>query len=303
VTQIKETELSKSGPETSGFLIVELEEISESQKQEFQQGRKATFNQILLITQGGGCIELDSDTTAFTSGSLISIQKGLVSRLHLDEKAQGYIIMFSDDILCEYPEDNAWIIDLTILGPLASPVILFSNANDFTTLVTMLQRMLYEFAVDKGFAHHDILINTLRIFLLFCERAKRSQTHSLAPTEPGWDYITAFRKALDEQICTSRSVQHYADYLRITRKRLNLATGKFLGKSAKKVIEERVILEVKRLLLYTRDSVKEIGFTLGFSDPTNFNKFFKKHAGTSPAEFRKAHRGHNRTINSRELTI
>lgn len=303
MTQIKEIEFSESCPDASGFFIHELENLSEFQRQEFQQGHKATFNRILLITKGAGYIEVDSNTSVFSSESLVSIQKGLASRLHLDERTQGYIIMFSDDLLREHPEDNAWIIGLTFLGPLTDPVIALTNKIDFDTLTSMLRRMLYDFVTDKGFAHHDILINALRIFLLFCERAKRSQSLFPERAEPEWEFITEFRKALDEQICTTRSVQHYADFLRITRKRLNLATRKFLGKSAKKVIEERVILEVKRLLLYTRNTVKEIGFSLGFSDPTNFNKFFKKHTGTSPAEFRKAHRGHNRTINSRELTI
>jgi AraC-like DNA-binding protein len=46
------------------------------------------------------------------------------------------------------------------------------------------------------------------------------------------------------------------------------------------------MLEAKRLLAHTHKSVKEIGFSLGFQEPTNFTKYFRKHTGLSPVEFR-----------------
>jgi AraC-like DNA-binding protein len=141
------------------------------------------------------------------------------------------------------------------------------------------------------------------MFILFCERAKRARMHTPINIGKDWEYISEFRKALDELIKATRSVQYYADHLNVTRKKLNQATQKFLGKSAKKVIEERVVLEVKRLLLYTTCTVKEIGFSLGFTDPTNFNKFFKKHTQITPAQYRKMRPEHIHTINRHEITM
>lgn len=53
------------------------------------------------------------------------------------------------------------------------------------------------------------------------------------------------------------------------------------------MIDDRVMLEAKRLLAHTQDTIKEIGYTLGYDEPTNFIKYFKKHNGQTPVEFRE----------------
>ena len=53
------------------------------------------------------------------------------------------------------------------------------------------------------------------------------------------------------------------------------------------VINNRIILEAKRLLVYTNRSTIEIAAELGYNDSSHFSKFFKKHTGKSPTAFRK----------------
>ena len=67
---------------------------------------------------------------------------------------------------------------------------------------------------------------------------------------------------------------------------VNSLTKKFLGIPIKLALELRAILEIKRLLIYSNSSLKEIGANMGFKEPTNFNKFFKKIAKQTPNEFR-----------------
>ena len=77
-------------------------------------------------------------------------------------------------------------------------------------------------------------------------------------------------------------MKFYASNLGITEKRLNIATSKILGKTVKQFIDERVMLEAKRLLIHSTESIKIIGYSLGFEEPTNFIKYFKNHYnGTS----------------------
>jgi AraC family transcriptional activator of pobA len=59
-------------------------------------------------------------------------------------------------------------------------------------------------------------------------------------------------------------------------------------KSLLLVIQERVLLEAKRLLFYTEKTSKEIAYELGFEDANHFSKFFKKHTGQTPTDFKKA---------------
>ena len=59
------------------------------------------------------------------------------------------------------------------------------------------------------------------------------------------------------------------------------------GRSTKQIIDERVVLEQKRLLAYTGDTVKQIAERTGFAEPTNLVKFFRHHTGETPLEFRR----------------
>ncbi|MCZ8229337.1 MAG: helix-turn-helix domain-containing protein [Flavobacterium sp.] len=62
----------------------------------------------------------------------------------------------------------------------------------------------------------------------------------------------------------------------LSEKRLGQATAKVLGKSPKEIINDRVLLEIKRLLVHSNLSIKEIGQELGFDDPAYFVRYFKK---------------------------
>ena len=86
---------------------------------------------------------------------------------------------------------------------------------------------------------------------------------------------------------TQKRVGFYCQELNITPKRLNKATSNIFGKTPKNIIDERVLLESKRLLAHTSESIKEISFSLGFEELTNFIKYFKKHTKKTPVEFRE----------------
>ena len=54
------------------------------------------------------------------------------------------------------------------------------------------------------------------------------------------------------------------------------------------MVQERIILEAQRMLLYSNLNVSQIGYRLGFDDASYFVKYFKKHTSVSPSEFRKS---------------
>ena len=99
--------------------------------------------------------------------------------------------------------------------------------------------------------------------------------------------LKEFEELLSKNLNTSRSVKYYADLLAISTKKLNSITKANWGITAKEFIEERIIHESKKILLETPDTIKQISYTLGFTEPTNFNKFFKKFTSTTPLQFRE----------------
>lgn len=99
--------------------------------------------------------------------------------------------------------------------------------------------------------------------------------------------LNDFILLLIENIRSSRSVNYYADLLAISVKKLNNISKTYSGKTAKEFIEEKIIIDSQKLLIETPDTVKEISYSMGFTEPTNFNKFFKKHTAVTPLQFRE----------------
>ena len=98
--------------------------------------------------------------------------------------------------------------------------------------------------------------------------------------------ILSFRRLLDVHFQQHKQVKFYCEALGLSEKRLNQTTSTVLGKTPKQVIDEYTVLEGKRLLAHSHLSVKEVAFKMGFEEPTNFAKHFRKHTGQSPQLFR-----------------
>ncbi|MEM7325861.1 MAG: helix-turn-helix domain-containing protein [Actinomycetota bacterium] len=100
------------------------------------------------------------------------------------------------------------------------------------------------------------------------------------------EVLRLFRAELESCYTVTRSVSDYARRIGTSTKTLSRATTGLTGASPKELIDQRVVLEARRLLAHSTDSASMIGTTLGFSEPTNFTKFFARHTGLSPQEFR-----------------
>lgn len=99
-----------------------------------------------------------------------------------------------------------------------------------------------------------------------------------------------FRALLETNYNGWHLIGPYTDALGCTQKSLNRATQEATGLNAKDLISRRLTLEAKRLLVHTDRPIYLIAAGLGFDEATNFSKFFRKHAGQSPAQFREAYR-------------
>jgi AraC-like DNA-binding protein len=96
-------------------------------------------------------------------------------------------------------------------------------------------------------------------------------------------YIDLLHTQLDFQ----RKLQYYTSLLGTTPQNLNAACRKTAAQSAAEILDNFVINEAKRLLLYSSNNVNEIAFQLHFNDPSYFVKFFKKYEHITPDEYRK----------------
>ena len=128
-----------------------------------------------------------------------------------------------------------------------------------------------------------IIQSEINILLLELERMNLATTNYCNVP----NLIRQYKDMINRNFVIERQVQYYAAQLGITPNYLNILVKKHLGKSALGLINERVILEVKRLLLYPHYTISEVAYRLGFNELSYFSRFFKRNTGITPHAFRE----------------
>ena len=98
--------------------------------------------------------------------------------------------------------------------------------------------------------------------------------------------IEKFRALIDQQFRQQKSLQHYADQLGMTAGQLSRLCRQSLDMSGLDLINARVLHEAQRDLIYTHLPIKQLAANLGFDDDAYFSRFFRKHTGITPTDFR-----------------
>jgi AraC-like DNA-binding protein len=95
-----------------------------------------------------------------------------------------------------------------------------------------------------------------------------------------------FRLAVEQDFLQRRQVQEYAQQLGVTDNHLVKTVRQTTGRTPKQILQDRLLLEAKRLLIYTPLSAAQIGEQLSFPNPTQFSRWFKSNLGLAPQQFR-----------------
>jgi AraC-like DNA-binding protein len=204
----------------------------------------------------------------------------------LDPKGgyDGKFLLFTESFFDKYPEDIKYLRNNILFNDfLEEPVL---NLKKDSPILTIFNEIELEITKPNDAFKHDILHNLLHNFLLLAERERRNTGFKEIRKGEEFDYTILFKNLLEDHYKDIKSVERFASMMSVSEKKLNKATNQVLGKSPKEIIDERVVLEAKRLLVHTSNSIKEVGFELGFDEPTNFIKYFKKHVKKTPIEFK-----------------
>ncbi|GAB4055629.1 AraC family transcriptional regulator [Spirosoma litoris] len=246
-----------------------------------------TFYLLMWIVQGSGTHTIDFRTYPIGPSQLYFLTPGQVHSWELSADVQGYNLFFDANFfrarfgnrLYQYPffhsHQHQPLLEVTDQQPLFSDLF----------------RYAYKEYENQQPNRADVFLSFVHILL---ETANRIYNQQWVGTDTHfYDRIRDYEELIESQFLTVREVSAYADQMNLTPNYLNHICKKVLGKTASQLLYERIAIEAQRLLTHTTQSVKEIGFQLGFEDPSYFVRFFKKTVGQTPAEFRQllgAHR-------------
>ena len=144
---------------------------------------------------------------------------------------------------------------------------------------------ILEILLSNNYFNSEIRYNLAIIFSKL-ERLKQYQTFNLKRSDKLNKFLD-FKSLLEIHFNKSRNADFYAEKLNITYKHLNTICKSIIALTAKQFIDEYIILEAKRLLVNSEIKSTELAYFLGFEEPTNFVKYFKKHTKFTPNQFKK----------------
>jgi len=133
----------------------------------------------------------------------------------------------------------------------------------------------------------EMLQMLLKRTLILLTRLYKQQTEFSNTNTEQLALVREFNYLVEKHFKTKHSVGDYADLMFKSPKTLSNLFSKLGAKTPLQYIQERIMLEARRLLVYTDKSVKEISFELGYEDIPTFSRFFKKKQGLSPSDYKE----------------
>ena len=232
--------------------------------------QRADFHVLAIAGPGHGIVTVDFVRYRLEPGTIVWIRPGRVHQWNDIASLDGTLVLFR-------PES------VPIDSPGADPFGPVSwRPSEDQALVGIAARHLH---CEYEAAHSQRLPGTPAILGALLE-ALLLRVSGCAPAPPaGGEPFTAFAAAVDAHYATSREVTWYARQLGFSSRTLSRATHEAVGRSAKQFIDDRVVLEAKRLLAHTEITVAQCARKTGFDDPANFSKFFRARARIAPGEF------------------
>lgn len=134
---------------------------------------------------------------------------------------------------------------------------------------------------------NSILKSYLQVILALSSKEKLLKMTPAIQESIGNADILKFQQLLDNHFREAKEVSFYASKYQLSVNTFSKRIKKHFGKAPSKLIQERIVLEAKKLLHLTVKPIREIAVDLNFEDEFYFSRYFKKNVGVSPKEFRK----------------
>lgn len=252
------------------------------------EGHTHEYYQIIWFRRGEGVHFVDFKEYEVRENTLFFISPGQVHHFDRNTDFDGVMIHFNENFLSDENSSENIFLKYNVFNAFDAAPCYTIAGDEPERLNHLVKEMQYELRHTEAFAAHDYLKYLIKMFLISIQRhATRGTGQALCINNAANRTFVKFRQLLEHHYCEVHTVKEYADRMNISSKNLTNCVVESARSTPLKMINERITLEAKRQLLYSSLKIKEIGYLLGFDDPSYFIKFFKRQTGSLPAEFRQ----------------
>ncbi len=233
-------------------------------------------------------LTVDFTQYSTTAPSLFFINGNQHLQLQQAGKKKGAFIYYNRDFYCIQIHDSEVACDGLLFNNLyGMPMTVLPDAEQ-ERIESILQQIEEELQTDET-SREELLRIYLKELIIKATRAWKKQQLPAGEEAQITDaeFFRNFSRLVEIHYKEKHSVADYADIMGIAPKTLTHKLKKLRLSQPNDIIKDRIMLEAKRLLIYTSMSAKEIAYTLGYYDPAYFNRLFTIKAGGPPSDFRK----------------
>ncbi len=271
------------GSHHTPYLPFNIEMFAYPGPEDAKEIHRHNYFQILCIDQGTVQQSIEQDSYRLVSGDISVIFPKQIHMIEFSPGCKGVVIRFDEVLFCSdilKKELSAYNIDLY-------------NKLNYIRLSREKYRHIRKMADNIHDLHTHITPikkEQIRFYIKILLLQLIEDVHDdVLPGKnlPTINVYARFKELIDEQYTETKTVAGFASQLGLSTKKLNEICKKETGSTALSVIHERKMLEIKRMLLFSGETNKEIAFKLGFASPSALNKFIFTKTGKTPTELKK----------------
>lgn len=267
---------------TEDFVHVEdLDERSRPSEWTIRPHVHRHLNHLILIADGGGAMHAEATSVGFEAPSLLLIPAGVIHGFSWHSESRGWVTTIADNFLHHLLSRDR---DVSALFDTPSAIALpRRESRSIGRSIKQLARELALSAPGQRSAMEALLLSILVQALRQATTAPDVQSCRGNRA----DLVTRLRARIDQRFRQREPVAVYAKALGVSETSLRRACLEVVGNSPAALLDERTLLEARRLLFYSHLSVSEVGYAVGFEDAAYFSRFFARHLGESPRSYRE----------------
>ncbi|MFT3738387.1 MAG: helix-turn-helix transcriptional regulator [Breznakibacter sp.] len=270
------------------FVIKTMEEVDERLGGIADHPHRHNYYTVLWPFTATGVHVIDFKEYPILPHHVFFVSPDQVHQVITDPRPTGYVILFTSEFLGRSSIREDFISNLKLFRKSDETPPLRLSDGMVATLEVFAGQMMKAFHSGSDLRFETIGAY-LKLFLIECNGScslvPEGHTQSV---EVGKGIVRNFKSIAEKHYASWHQVQEYADALNVSPNYLNEVIKSAMGISAKDYIQNRLVLEAKRMVVFTDKSSKEIGFDLGFDDPSHFSKFFKANTGLSLTQFKES---------------
>jgi len=250
------------------------------------RAHRHNYFMILFCTGGKGRQLIDFEEYEILPGRIYLMYPGQIHAWQDDEELKGYLIFFTASFFNMRYHNNV-LLDFPFFNATSRTPFIEVKKGGMQHTQTLFECMLREYEKkEEGF--RKALRSYLNIVLIEGNREYKTPLQARIKSDKNATLIVNnFEQLINSHYKEKHKVKEYAELLHLTPNYLNAVCNKILNRSAGDMIRSRIMLEAKRLILYSGKTITEIAYELNYTDSSNFSRFFSSLQQESPEEFRE----------------